>query len=55
MVDTTQAVIEVGCVGYEVRMPPADLTRLHTGQDTRVLTYMNLSQDAITLHGLLDF
>lgn len=54
MVDTTQAVIEVGSVGYEVRMPSADLSRLHTGQETRVWTYLNVSQDAITLYGFLD-
>ena len=54
MVDTTQAVIEVGSVGYEVRMPSADLSRLHTGQETRVWTYLDVSQDAITLYGFLD-
>ena len=54
VVDTTQAVIEVGSVGYEVRMPSADLSRLHTGQETHVWTYLNVSQDAITLYGFLD-
>ena len=38
----------------KVRMSATDLSRLHAGQDTRVFTYMNLSQDAITLHGFLD-
>ena len=54
VVDTTQAVIEVGSVGYEVRMPSADLSRLHTGQETHVWTYLNVSQDAITLYGFMD-
>ena len=53
-VETDTALIDVGGVGYEVRMSATDLSRLHAGQDTRVFTYMNLSQDAITLHGFLD-
>ena len=48
-VETDTALIDVGGVGYEVRMSATDLSRLHAGQDTRVFTYMNLSQDAITL------
>lgn len=54
VVSTTQAVIEVGNVGYEVRMPAADLSRMHTGQEVHVWTYLNVSQDAITLYGFLD-
>lgn len=54
VVSTTQAVIEVGKVGYEVRMPAADLSRMHTGQEVHVWTYLNVSQDAITLYGFLD-
>ena len=53
-VDADSALIEVGGVGYEVRMSSADLGRLHTGQETRVYTYMNVTQDAVTLHGFLD-
>ena len=53
-VDADSAVIDVGGVGYEVRMPSADLSRIHSGQETRVHTYLNVSQDAITLHGFLD-
>ena len=52
-VETDTALIDVGGVGYEVRMSATDLSRLHAGQDTRVFTYMNLSQDAITLHGFI--
>lgn len=37
-----------------MRMSATDLSRLHAGQDTRVFTYMNLSQDAITPYGFLD-
>ena len=54
MVDTASAVIEVGGIGYEVRMPSADLSRLRTGQEAHVWTYLNVSQDAITLYGFLD-
>lgn len=53
-VETDTALIDVGGVGYEVRMSATDLSHLHAGADTRVYTYMNLSQDAITLHGFLD-
>lgn len=53
-VDASSALIEVGGVGYEVRMPAADLSRVHGGTETRVYTYLNVSQDAITLYGFLD-
>ncbi|NMM97971.1 Holliday junction branch migration protein RuvA [Bifidobacterium olomucense] len=53
-VEADTALVNVGGVGYEVRMSSTDLSRLHSGQETRVYTYMNLSQDAITLHGFLD-
>ncbi|OZG59981.1 Holliday junction ATP-dependent DNA helicase RuvA [Bifidobacterium lemurum] len=53
-VDADSALIDVGGVGYEVRMPAADLGRIHMGQEVRVHTYLNVSQDAITLHGFLD-
>ena len=45
------ALIEVGGVGYETRMPSADLASLHAGQETRVYTSLSVSQDAITLFG----
>lgn len=47
------ALIEVGGVGYEVRMPSADLSSLHAGQETKIYTSLNVSQDAITLFGFL--
>ncbi|PLS24711.1 Holliday junction branch migration protein RuvA [Bifidobacterium imperatoris] len=53
-VDTDTALIDVGGVGYEVRMAASDLGRIHAGQEARVYTYMNISQDAVTLHGFLD-
>lgn len=48
------ALIDVGGVGYEVHMALNDLARLHAGQETRVYTYLNLSQDAVTLFGFLE-
>ncbi|MBT1175369.1 Holliday junction branch migration protein RuvA [Bifidobacterium sp. LC6] len=53
-VESDSVLIDVGGVGYEVRMSTSDLGRLHAGEDTRVYTYMNISQDAVTLHGFLD-
>lgn len=52
-VGADSALIEVGGVGYETRMTAADLSSLHSGQDVRVYTSMNVSQDAITLFGFL--
>ena len=48
-VDAVSAIIEVGGVGYEVRMPSADLASMHAGQEIKVYTSLNVSQDAITL------
>lgn len=53
-VESDIALIDVSGVGYEVRMSSTDLGRLHAGQETRVYTYMNISQDAVSLHGFLD-
>lgn len=50
-VDAASAIIEVGGVGYEVRMPSADLASMHAGQEIKVYTSLNVSQDAITLFG----
>lgn len=47
------ALIEVGGVGYEARMPSADLSSLHAGQEAKIYTSLNVSQDAITLFGFL--
>ena len=52
-VDADAALIDVGGVGYEVRMPAAELSALHAGQETRVFTSLNVSQDAVTLYGFL--
>lgn len=52
-VDADAALISVGGVGYEVRMPAADLSSLHAGQETRVFTSLNVSQDVVTLYGFL--
>lgn len=50
-IDVASAIIEVGGVGYETRMPSADLTSMHAGQTVKVYTSLNVSQDAITLYG----
>ena len=38
-------------MGYETRMPSADLASMHAGQTVKVYTSLNVSQDAITLYG----
>ena len=50
-IDAASAIIEVGGVGYETRMPSADLASMHAGQTVKVYTSLNVSQDAITLYG----
>ncbi|WP_427787401.1 Holliday junction branch migration protein RuvA [Bifidobacterium catenulatum subsp. kashiwanohense] len=50
-IDAASAIIEVGGVGYETRMPSADLASIHVGQTVKVYTSLNVSQDAITLYG----
>ncbi|MCH9275030.1 Holliday junction branch migration protein RuvA [Bifidobacterium amazonense] len=52
-VNADNVLIEVGGVGYETRMPSADLASLRSGQETRVYTSLSVSQDAITLFGFL--
>jgi Holliday junction DNA helicase RuvA len=52
-VEADVALLEVSGVGFEVRMPAADLASLHAGSSARVYTTMNVSQDAITLFGFL--
>ncbi|WEV52255.1 Holliday junction branch migration protein RuvA [Bifidobacterium sp. ESL0704] len=47
------ALIDVNGIGFEVRMPAAELSALHTGQDAKVFTSLNVSQDAIALYGFL--
>ena len=53
-VDTSNAVVDVHGVGFELRMPSNDLTAMHMGQDVKIYTSMSVSQDAITLFGFLD-
>lgn len=50
-VDSRTALILVSSVGYETYMSSQDLSSLHEGQEIRVYTSMQVSQDAITLYG----
>lgn len=50
-VDSRTALILVSGVGYETYMSSQDLSSLHEGQEVRVYTSMQVSQDAITLYG----
>ena len=50
-VDSRTALILVSGVGYETYMSSQDLSSLHEGQEVRVYTSMQISQDAITLYG----
>lgn len=52
-IDATTALIDVHGVGFEVRMPSADLGALHVGSTASVQTAMSVAQDAITLFGFL--
>lgn len=52
-VDAASALIDVNGVGFEVRMPSADLATLHVGAAVTVMTSMSVAQDAITLFGFL--
>lgn len=49
-VDASTALIVVSGVGYETYMPSQDLSSLHEGQEVRVYTSMQVSQDSITLY-----
>ncbi|MBF9307949.1 Holliday junction ATP-dependent DNA helicase RuvA [Gardnerella vaginalis] len=49
-VDARTALIVVSDVGYETYMPSQDLSSLHEGQEVRVYTSMQVSQDSITLY-----
>lgn len=49
-VDARTALIVVSGVGYETYMPSKDLSSLHEGQEVRVYTSMQVSQDSITLY-----
>lgn len=50
-IDARAALILVCGVGYETYMPSADLATLHEGQEVRIYTSMQVSQDAVTLYG----
>lgn len=50
-IDARTVLINVSGVGYEAHMPTVDLSTLHEGQEVRVYTSMQVSQDAITLYG----
>lgn len=52
-VESDALLLDVGGVGYEVRMPAADLASVHAGQESRVFTSLHVSQDAVTLYGFL--
>jgi Holliday junction DNA helicase RuvA len=52
-VDQSGVVLDVSGVGFDVRMPQADLASLHSGQSATVYTSMAVTQDAITLYGFL--
>lgn len=47
------AVIDVSGVGYEVRMPQSDLGSMRSESTVTVFTYLNISQDSVTLYGFL--
>ncbi|KFF31241.1 Holliday junction branch migration protein RuvA [Bifidobacterium bombi] len=46
-------VLDVHGVGYELRMPSADVMTLRIGEQVKVFTALNVSQDAITLYGFI--
>ena len=52
-VDADAALISVGGVGSEVCMPMDELSAPLAGQEIRVSTPHNVSQDAVTLYGFL--
>jgi hypothetical protein len=52
-VESDTVLLDVSGVGFEVRMPSADLASLHAGSSAQIFTTMNVSQDAITLFGFL--
>ncbi|KFI46558.1 Holliday junction DNA helicase subunit RuvA [Bifidobacterium bohemicum] len=52
-VDSATALINVNGIGFEVRMPVSDLSSMHSGQDLKIYTSLNVSQDAVTLYGFL--
>lgn len=53
-VSTEEAVISVNGIGFAVRMPSSDLSRLHAGTQVLVHTHLTVSQEAVSLYGFLD-
>ena len=53
-VETETVIVEAGGIGFDVRMPAAELSSLHAGQHVRVFTSLNVSQDSLTLFGFLN-
>src|SRR5436309_16115181 len=50
----TQAVVDVGGVGYEVFIPLSSYDRLPTpGQAVRILTHLHVREDAQILYGFM--
>jgi holliday junction DNA helicase RuvA len=50
----TQAVVDVGGVGYEVLIPLSSYDKLPaTGQDVRMLTHLHVREDAQILYGFM--
>jgi Holliday junction DNA helicase RuvA len=50
----TQAVVDVGGVGYEVLIPLSSYDKLPaTGQDIRILTHLHVREDAQILYGFM--
>lgn len=52
-IEAGMVLIDVGGVGYEVRMPLADASSMHVGEEATVLTSLSVSQDQIALYGFL--
>ena len=50
----TEVVVDVGGIGYRVLIPTSTFERLpEVGEDTKVLTYHHVREDAMTLFGFL--
>ena len=53
-VEAETVIVEVGGIGFDVRMPASELSSLRAGQHVRVFTSLNVSQDSLTLFGFLN-
>ena len=45
--------IETGGIGYKVYISASDRESLHTGKEARLITYLAVREDALTLYGFL--